>query len=435
MIRLSSHKPCHSGTLPAYKAAVASPRARLCRADLRATCQASWVASAPLPLVRMAVATSAASMMVGRRKQVRHRIGARVGTETRRTADEESWYFKEYGRLSTHRVMLEDEARTSAYRRAIAATCSGKVVLEVGCGSGVLSLFAAQMGAVKVVAVEACPKMAAFARAAVQLNGFENQISVICGLIEEVVDQVEAELSAARPEAVGPPCADVLLSEWMGYMLVHEDMFSSVAFARDRWLVPGGRMVPGSFTLVAAPFSGNDLVEEQCGFWRNKPYGLDLSHMAQPALAELLQRPVIDVIENSESLLAAPAVLWKLRCALATAEETREQCLEFDFVTGGDGGLFHGFAVWFDCNLAPKIGFSTGPSSQPTHWAQTLLFAEPGTSAHGMRLEPGDRVAGTLSWQALGRGMRVDVKGKIVLRRAAADAVPFEIGYDWTLKP
>ena len=37
---------------------------------------------------------------------------------------------------------------------------------------------------------------------------------------------------------------DVIISEWMGYALLYESMLDSVLHARDKWLVPGGVMLP-----------------------------------------------------------------------------------------------------------------------------------------------------------------------------------------------
>ena len=77
--------------------------------------------------------------------------------------------------------MLEDTVRTPKYREAIIQNPSnfrGKVVMDVGCGSGILSLFAAQAGAIKVYACEASGA-AEIARTLVKANGFENVIEVI----------------------------------------------------------------------------------------------------------------------------------------------------------------------------------------------------------------------------------------------------------------
>ncbi|KAK1359092.1 hypothetical protein POM88_043566 [Heracleum sosnowskyi] len=42
---------------------------------------------------------------------------------------------------------------------------------------------------------------------------------------------------------------DVLISEWMGYMLLYESMLGSVITARDRWLKPGGLILPSTTTI------------------------------------------------------------------------------------------------------------------------------------------------------------------------------------------
>lgn len=90
-------------------------------------------------------------------------------------------YFTSYNDISTHKLMLQDRHRTMTYKKAIEAVCEDKVVLDVGAGTGILSLFAAKAGARKVYAVEAsdmyvwvliCNSFSSFASASLMADDF-----------------------------------------------------------------------------------------------------------------------------------------------------------------------------------------------------------------------------------------------------------------------
>lgn len=42
---------------------------------------------------------------------------------------------------------------------------------------------------------------------------------------------------------------DAIVSEWMGYFLLFEGMLDSVIYARDRYLKPGGHLLPNRCTI------------------------------------------------------------------------------------------------------------------------------------------------------------------------------------------
>lgn len=48
------------------------------------------------------------------------------------------------------------------------------------------------------------------------------------------------------------PKVDIIISEWMGYFLLYESMLDSILWARDRYLVPGGKMLPDRAQLYVA---------------------------------------------------------------------------------------------------------------------------------------------------------------------------------------
>lgn len=297
-------------------------------------------------------------------------------------------YFEAYDELAVHSVMVSDSSRVGAYAAAIVrhrTLLEGRVVLDVGAGSGILSLLAAKHGgAARVYAVEAAPGMARLARALAERNGLSGIVRVLEGRAEEV------EL----PEKV-----DVLISEWMGFYLVHESMLESVLVARDRWLKPGGLMLPSSARIWvpndkvnrhAAPFLG--LLREAAPV-EAEPlrleleaysclHGLDVSPMGVAELARRCREPQIEVVEPGR-LLAEPVVAVDLvNLGELPVGSTRELVAEFNFVALRTGRAA-AVALWFDVGFgppggisrnSPKVTLSTAPGAPPTHWKQTVVY-------------------------------------------------------------
>lgn len=66
-------------------------------------------------------------------------------------------YFNSYDHYGIHHDMLSDVVRTESYRDALLKNSNfmnGKTVLDVGCGTSILSMFASKAGAKEVVAVD-----------------------------------------------------------------------------------------------------------------------------------------------------------------------------------------------------------------------------------------------------------------------------------------
>lgn len=80
-----------------------------------------------------------------------------------------------------HAVMIQDKVRTASYASFILKNPEifrDAIVLDVGCGTGILSLFAARSGAKRVFAVDASD-IAEKAEHIVKANGFENIITYV----------------------------------------------------------------------------------------------------------------------------------------------------------------------------------------------------------------------------------------------------------------
>lgn len=78
-----------------------------------------------------------------------------------------------------HAVMIQDKVRTSSYASFILTNpilFRDAIVLDVGCGTGILSLFAAKSGAKHVYAIEASD-IAEKAEKIVRQNGLEGVIT------------------------------------------------------------------------------------------------------------------------------------------------------------------------------------------------------------------------------------------------------------------
>ena len=148
---------------------------------------------------------------------------------------------------------MEDSVRTPKYREAILDNPSnfrGKVVMDVGCGSGILSLFAAQAGAKKVYACEASGA-AEIARILIKANGFENVVEVIQGKIEDITS-----------EKIPLKSIDVIVSEPLGTFLLNERMLETYIIARDMFLKPRGRLFPAKADLCIMPFTDETIYNE-----------------------------------------------------------------------------------------------------------------------------------------------------------------------------
>lgn len=293
-----------------------------------------------------------------------------VKTAVTERGNQDHPFFHYYGLLPHQQNMLQDAVRTGTYKNAITLNPSnfaGKVVLDVGTGTGILAYFAVQAGARHVYAVEAS-NMAEVATKLMAANGLSDRVTVIRGKVDEVT----------LPEKV-----DVIVSEPMGFMLVHERMLESYIAARDLFLKPGGLMMPTTGTIYIAPFSDRTLYAEQCAkptFWSATDfYGLNLSLLQAAARADYFSQPVVGYFDPS-ILLCPETITHVINFQTDTVADLAEIVVPLDFVIAKTE-LMHGLAAWFDVGFAGKdlpTVLSTGPGSPGTHWYQCrLLLQEP----------------------------------------------------------
>lgn len=142
-----------------------------------------------------------------------------------------------------HFAMLNDHPRNQFYQDALRHVIvpGESVVLEIGAGSGILSLICASLGARRVVAIEANEHLVQLAREIISANGFEDRVHVLHAMSTDVTP---ADLAAAggTDDDLGPPT--VLVSELLGTMLLSESALDYVYDARQRLLAPGAAIIP-----------------------------------------------------------------------------------------------------------------------------------------------------------------------------------------------
>uniref|UniRef100_A0A7S4R913 type I protein arginine methyltransferase n=1 Tax=Alexandrium monilatum TaxID=311494 RepID=A0A7S4R913_9DINO len=286
----------------------------------------------------------------------------KVGKEVGQQKDDEV-FFESYADLAIHEEMLKDTPRVEAYRRAIErhgpewAQRGDVTVVDVGSGTGLLAVLAARAGAQRVIAVEAS-RLAYFLRQIAEANSRAGAIEV-------------HECRAEELQLPGGERADVIVSEWMGYCLFYENMLPSVLAVRDRYLKPGGAMLPSHCRLQMAPLEDPAWRESKVGFWRDV-HGIDMSALAPLATATACEKPQHRVVAPG-GLLAPPFEVLALDLSTVTEAELGrfEASLSFEVPAGR---RLDGFVAWFECDFGSAGQLlSTGPSEAPTHWRQTVF--------------------------------------------------------------
>lgn len=163
---------------------------------------------------------------------------------------------------------------------------------------------------------------------------------------------------------------DIIVSEWMGFYLLHEGMLDSVMLARDRFLKPGGLLFPDRAIIYCAPCNLTSHFDD----WDDVS-GIKMSKFAEHLRKQKSRKPEIINI-SKDALLADDAVIAFLDLNDISALELDR----FDFnevIVAKKAGKFQGVCIWFDV-LFPSDGsdeeiLSTHPQAEPTHWKQTII--------------------------------------------------------------
>lgn len=267
-------------------------------------------------------------------------------------------------RPSIHRVMLEDMYRTESFRNALTvAVQPGMVVLDIGAGTGVLSCFAVQSGAEHVYAVESS-RFVDHTRRIVELNGMADRITVIEG------DSRDITL---------PRRADLLVTEIMGHIGIDENILDVVADAQERLLTREALVIPNCLSLIANPVWAPDF-EDIAQYWQKRPYGLDLSSVADQTLRSIYVTSLKPQQRLSLTGTLIDLPLGGLSKQKPTYPLHGEATFEFS-----DTITVHGVSVGFSAALYPYV---TLDSRSTTSWMDSFFPIPTPFKVH-----PGDRMS------------------------------------------
>jgi protein arginine N-methyltransferase 1 len=271
-----------------------------------------------------------------------------------RSPGDSGYQLVHYGEMIAHTARIE--AYVEALRRCVQAE---SVVADLGTGSGIFALVAAQLGARRVFAIEP-DNVIQLAKELAVANAVADRI--------EFIQDLSTNLEL-------PERADVIVSDLSGVLPLYDGHLPSVADARQRLLREGGVLLPATDTLWGALVSAPELYDKYLGIWSQRPYGIDHSP-GRRLVASKRWTTWID----PEQLLTEPQS-W----GVLDYRVLEDPSVSAELVWSADGqSLAHGLCLWFERMLLDGVGFSTAPGQSRGVYQHTFLpFETPLELAQG----------------------------------------------------
>ena len=246
--------------------------------------------------------------------------------------------------------MVFDDLRNTLYLNAIKNVIDeDSVVLDLGAGLGLHGLMALSAAAKKVYLVEPASIMD-ITKMVIKANNLSDKVECISGKIEEI------EL----PEKV-----DVIISVFTGNFLLTEDLLPSLFYARDKFLCPGGKLIPDRAKMLVVPVSASEYYTKHIDCWRDPLQNVDYSLVRKFAANSIYY----DKPKERESIfLSEPSEILELDFMQAT----EASCRSLTEVGISQNGIMHGWLGWFDARVGEEW-LSTSPMEKQMHWSQVFL--------------------------------------------------------------
>lgn len=284
--------------------------------------------------------------------------------------------------LAEHIEYLSLPHRRESYARAISAVMpEGARVADLGCGVGVLGLMCLKAGASKVYGIDRSEAIH-LARETMERAGLSHAYECVA----------QSTFHAQLPEPV-----DLLICDHIGFFGIDYGIARMLDDARERFLKPGGAIMPRGIVLVLAPVRSDEWAQKMRA-WESEAIEPELHWIGQ--MARNARYPAQF---DAQELVGEPRKLGELRfdepCPQVSAFETR--------LIVETSGRIDGLGGWFEADLGGSVTMTNSPlDSQSIERPQAFLPLEQPIAA-----EAGDQLsirvtyrhdADILSWTVSG---------------------------------
>ncbi len=287
-----------------------------------------------------------------------------------------------------HFAMVNDEVRNQHFEAVLKRVITpDSVVLDIGAGTGLLSMMAARAGAKQVIACEANPELAALARNVIKDNGYSDRIRVINKPSYQLDPQIDF------PKNTLP---DVLVAEVFDTLVIGEGALGTFEHARRYLLAADATLIPRSAQLYGGLIESERLWHEG-GAGQASDFDLTALNQFRP------ESIALEAASFGGRLLAeeAPIFTFNLGSAVPTPTKARVD------IPITHAGICHALVFWIRLQLDDETSIDNRPlfdgeadaGDYCAHWYQVAKLmvppipVEPGMTLHIEARHNGQNVA------------------------------------------
>ncbi|SCM24939.1 histone-arginine methyltransferase CARM1, putative [Plasmodium chabaudi adami] len=321
----------------------------------------------------------------------------------------DDYYFDSYNHMSIHRTMILDKVRTNSYYEFITKNkeiFKDKIVLDIGCGSSIISLFCSDYAKI-VVGIDNAEKILNKAQKIIKANHAKN-IYLFQGKLEDhdiYIDKEEKNIyyinksenieNYKKANNITSELKilkfDIIISEWMGYFLFYECMINTIIYAKYMYLKEDGYIFPNIVHLYLAGYNDSDYINNNFLIWDKPMYNKNFSQL-KPNSKQFVQTAKI---VNADKNNISTDIVKFATINMYTFNKNDHLYVNSNFkIKINPDKMVTTLCFYFDCefhlfsysesmkssyeinNMSKSdnvVTLSTSILSEKTHWKQTLL--------------------------------------------------------------